>query len=104
SNAKNARHRLGQVIAVADGGKGITLEKPAKGEPAERITVRFTDRTRVFFSNVLRDGAGVTAGYQARVWLENDSQDTAKAVTFVGIAEVKSAEGKDQKADLCGRV
>jgi RNA polymerase sigma factor (sigma-70 family) len=103
-NAKNAPHRVGKVVAVAAGGKGTILEKPAKGKPAEKIAIQFTDKTRVSFANVARDGAAMTVGYEGRVWLEKDSPDTAKAVTFFGTAEEKPAEGKDQKADRSGRV
>ena len=46
-------------MAVADGGQGITLRRPGKGEPAEKLTVRFTDRTRLAFDNVARDGARI---------------------------------------------
>ena len=93
------------VSAVADGGKGITLERPGKGEhPAEKIPIRFTEKTRVFFSNVPRDGARSKVGYEARVWLEDNSRDTAKAVRFVGNAEGKPPEGKGPLADRSGRI
>lgn len=103
-NIKNAPHRAGQVVAVAADGKGISLEKPAKGEPSEKMVIRFTDRTRVFFSNVPRDGARMTVGYQALVWLENDSADIAKSVTFFGTAEEKPAQGKEQKVHRSGSI
>jgi RNA polymerase sigma factor (sigma-70 family) len=93
------------VVAVADGGKGITLERSGKGEqPAEKIPIQFTDKTRVFFFNVPRDGARPKVGYEARVWLEDNSRDTARAVRFVGNAEGKPPEGKGQPADRSGRI
>lgn len=103
-NPKNAPHRTGQVVALAADGKSLTLEKSAKGKPAEKIAIHFTDRTRMAFSNVARDGARVTEGYEVLVWLESDSPDSARSVTFLGTAEGKPADCKDQKADRSGRI
>jgi hypothetical protein len=98
-------HRTGRVVAVAADGKGFTLEKLSKGErPAEKITIQCTDETRVFFFNVARGGARTAAGYEARVWLEDNSPDVARGVSFFGTAEEKPAEGKGQKPDHSGRV
>src|SRR5262249_31947916 len=90
------------VVAVAADGKGITLES-GKVE-SRKLPVRFTEKTRVFFSDVARDGARPKAGYEARVWLEDNSQDTGRAVKFVGNAEGKPPEGKGPKVDRSGRI
>jgi hypothetical protein len=101
---KTSPQRAGQVRAVTADLKGITLEKRAKGEAAEKIAIRLTEQTRVLFSNVARDGARMTAGYDAQVWLESDSADAAKVVTLHGSVESKSADGKDHRADRSGRI
>ena len=75
-----------------------------KGKPAEKTALRLTEQTQVLFSNVAREGARITVGHEVLVSLEPDSQDTAKVVTFVGTAAVKSAEGKEAKADCCGSI
>lgn len=103
-NPKKLPQMEGQVVAVAADGKGITLEKRAKAEPVERIAIKFTDWTRVSFTNVARDGARMTVGSEVRVWLEKESANIAKSVTFFGTAEGKPAGGKDPKADLSGRI
>jgi RNA polymerase sigma factor (sigma-70 family) len=103
-NSKKAPHRVGQVVGVADGEQGFTLSRPAKGEPAEQFAVRFTDRTRLVFSDVARGGATITAGYEARVWSDGDAPESAKSVTFLGNAEGKPAAGKEPKADRVGRI
>jgi hypothetical protein len=98
-------HRTGRVVAVAADAKGFTLVKLSKGErPAEKIAVRCTDKTRVLFFNVARDGARTAEGYEARVWLEDNSQDVARGVSFFGTAEEKSVGGKGQKPDHSGRI
>ena len=58
----------------------------------------------MLFFNVARDGARMTAGYDAQVWLESVSPDAAKVVTVFGSVEGKPTDGKDQKADCSGRI
>ncbi len=103
-NGKNAPHRTGQVVNVTDGGKGITLDHRSKGEPAETTAIRFTNETRVLFSNVGRESAHITAGQEAQVWLDDDSRDTAKSVIFFGITEPMPPKSKEQKADRTGTI
>lgn len=101
---KTMPHREGQVVAVAADGKCIALKKSGKAEPVEPIAIRFSDQTRLTFANVARGRATITAGYEGRVWLENDSQDIAKSLTFSGNAEDKQALVKEKKADRTGRI
>jgi hypothetical protein len=96
--------RVGTLAAVAPGGKGITLELPKKGEPGEKVEIRLAEKSRVLFFNVARGAARMTAGYETRVWLEDNSPDTARAVSFFGTAEEKPAEGKGPPADRSGRL
>src|SRR5262249_47984149 len=85
-------------------GRAMTLERPVKGEPAEQIAVRFTDQTRVLFSNVPRGGARIDPGRDSQVWLEDQSPDTARSVMIFGTAEEKPAETENQQADRSGHV
>src|SRR5262249_25330472 len=64
------------VVAVTADGKGITLEN-RKGETGVKFVIRFTEKTRILFANVARDGARPKVGYWGRVWLEDNSRDTA---------------------------
>jgi hypothetical protein len=92
------------VVAAAADGRSVILEKPVKGAAAEKIVVRLTETTRVAFANVARDGAGIRAGYEARVSPGPDALAGATAVTFIGTAEGKSAKGKDNVPDRSGRI
>src|SRR5262249_36838814 len=93
-----------RVAAVEGDGKGVTLERPGKGEqPGETVAVKFTEKTRIIFANVARDGARPAKGQQARGWLDG-SRDTARAVKVVGHADDKPSEGKAPAPDLAGRV
>jgi RNA polymerase sigma factor (sigma-70 family) len=103
-NPKNMFHRAGRVFAVAADGNSITLERQAKGEPAEQIAIQLTEKTRVSFSNIARGGATMAVGYEGRVLLANDAVGTAKAVTFFGSADEGPAEGKDPKPDRSGKI
>src|SRR5262249_50402594 len=103
-NEKLSPPQLILRVSAVEGGKSVTLERPGKGEhPGETVAIKFTEKTRIIFANVARDGAKPAKGQQARVWLD-DSGDTARAVKFVGDAEGKPPEGKAPAPDLAGRV
>jgi hypothetical protein len=76
----------GQVIAVSDNGKELTLQLPAKkkGEPAPTVTVKIGANTKLSYALVPLDGEKPTVGYNASVWLVEGTKDTASAVTFSG--------------------
>lgn len=98
-------HRVGRVVDVTDDGAKITLEKAWKGEqPRETVAIRLTEQTRTFYSNVSPGEGGIRLGYEARVWLEDNSTDAARAVSFFGNADQKPAQGKGPKADRIGRI
>jgi len=103
-NPKNSPHRTGQVSGVTPDGMGIVIESPGKGKPADRTAVRFTDKTRIRFSNVGRDEARVVVGYQTQVWRDDESADIAKVATFSGTAESKPELSKDLKPDRAGKI
>jgi hypothetical protein len=65
---------VGKVVAVADGGKSITIEVPVRGEEPTRMQVKIGEKTTVVYHNVGVDGAKPAEGMQARVWLS----DTAR--------------------------
>jgi RNA polymerase sigma factor (sigma-70 family) len=68
----------GRVVGVAPGGKGFTVELPPaeRGAEGKRVEVKITDRTRVVYMGVGPDGARLTEGYAAQVWLEDGSAAT----------------------------
>jgi RNA polymerase sigma factor (sigma-70 family) len=101
---KKAPDLAGRVATVAAAGRGMTLERPVKGEPAEKVAIWFTDQTRVLFSNVPRGGARIDLVRESQVWLEDHSPDTAKSVMVFGTAEEKPTGVKKEKADRSGRV
>ena len=80
----------GRVTAVAADGKALTLEVYRKGQPPASTEVRLTERTRLQYTGVDKDGQKPTVGYLARVWLKEGAADTATEIQFV----VKSAKGK----------
>jgi RNA polymerase sigma factor (sigma-70 family) len=69
----------GKVVGIAKDGKGMTLEtRPAgRGEAGSTVEIKFTDKTSVVYQGVGPDGAKLTDGYYAQVWLEEGSKDTA---------------------------
>ncbi len=91
----------GRVAGVARGGSGIALELPSRERGRTRpVTVRFTRRTQIRFSGVGPGGARLAEDYEAQVWLDDDSRDTAAAVTFLGPERSRPR----QRPDLGGTV
>ncbi len=80
----------GRVAAVAADGKALTLEVYRKGQKPASTEIHLTDRTRLQYSGVDKDGEKPTVGYGARVWLKEGTSDAAAEIQFV----VKSAKGK----------
>jgi|GEM_PF-6627971 len=75
---------MGKVTEVIEG-KSIVLEASAgRGEEPKKVTITLTDKTTVVFNNVPLDGAKITPGMQAGVWLADGSKDTAAKVLFIG--------------------
>ncbi len=91
----------GQITAVADGGRRITLELPpaVKGDPAKAIDVKLTDRTKVAYFGVDAQGETPTVGYVALVWLVEGSEDTAAGVRL-GRKDAQPQKGPD----LAGKI
>lgn len=74
----------GQVASVGADGKSFTLEmRPQErgGEP-KKVNVAITERTQVTYNGVGPDGAKLTEGYLAEVWLQDGSTDTAENIVL----------------------
>jgi hypothetical protein len=84
----------GKVVAVAAGGKGLTLElqrvRPGDAE-GKRVEVSFTPRTKALFDSVPPGGAKPTVGYSAEVWLAAGDKDTAVTVRYIGARPTRPA-------------
>ena len=91
----------GQITAVADGGRRITLELPpaVKGEPGKAIDIKLTDRTKVDYFGVDAQGETPTVGYVALVWLVDGSEDTAAGLRL-GRKDAEPQKGPD----LAGKI
>lgn len=76
---------MGKVTEVIEG-KSLVLEAQptGRGEEPKKVTITLTDKTTVVFNNVPLDGAKITPGMQAGVWLADGSKDTAAKVLFIG--------------------
>jgi RNA polymerase sigma factor (sigma-70 family) len=77
----------GKVSAVAKDGKSITLEMPpqGRGEEPKKVDVKLGDKTEVVYFGVDPDGTKVAEGFQASVWLEEGSKDSAAHVILRGV-------------------
>jgi RNA polymerase sigma factor (sigma-70 family) len=89
----------GTVVAVADGGKQITVEvhSKVKGEQPTRTDIRLTDKTETTFSGVGPDGAKPEQGQTAQVWLEGGTKDSAIRIYF-------GDKNKDKGPDVQGKL
>jgi RNA polymerase sigma factor (sigma-70 family) len=74
----------GKVVGVDKGDKGINLELPPveRGGEGKQISIQITDKTQVLFNGVGPDGARLTEGYRAQVWLQEGSTTTAARVVL----------------------
>ncbi len=81
----------GRVVATAGDGKSITLEVRPRGQAARKVEVKLPADAEVSYDQVGPGGAKPTAGYTARVWLKEDSEDTAERVNFLGHDQARRA-------------
>ncbi len=91
---------VGKVMSVAKDGKSFTVETPPTergGEPG-KATVKLGEKAALTFNGVGFDRAKPTEGYQAQVWFEANSKDTAATVAFHG------PEGAGRAADRFGAI
>lgn len=94
---ENPPSLAGKIVAVAKDGKAFTVETPgaARGDDPVRQEVKLADKTKLIFSGVGTDGAKLTAGLMAQVWLADGA---AASVSLQG------SQGTIRSADLTGRV
>ncbi len=66
----NAANFRGKIVAVAKGGKSITIETPAteRGGAPVKHDLKLTDKTEVKFFGVGLGGAKLAEGLQAQIW------------------------------------
>jgi hypothetical protein len=72
----------GQITAVSNDGRTITVEIPPeeKGGESRKVEVKLTDKTKTCYSGVDAGGEKPTVGYVIQVWLAKGSKDTAAGV------------------------
>jgi RNA polymerase sigma factor (sigma-70 family) len=87
----------GRVVAAAADGKAMTLEVRPRGQAARKVEVQLPADAEVSYDQVGPGGAKPTAGYTARVWLKEGSDDTAERVSFLGF-------DPNRRTALMGRV
>ncbi|HZY88476.1 MAG TPA: hypothetical protein VFE78_26880, partial [Gemmataceae bacterium] len=75
----------GRVVAAAADGKSMTLEVRPRGQATRKVAVKLPADVEATYDQVGPGGARPTAGYTARVWLKEDSKDTAERVSFSGL-------------------
>jgi ferric-dicitrate binding protein FerR (iron transport regulator) len=92
----------GRVTAVSADGTVLMLEVYRKGQKPAQMEVRLTDRTRLSYSGVEKEGEKPTEGYLAQVWLKEGSSGTAAEVRFV-VKNGKST-GAAEPARLAGTI
>jgi hypothetical protein len=93
-NSRQGRSFLtgGKVTSVSPDGKRLTLEFPPRRDQGPTQTeLKLTDETKFSYAYVAKDAAKPTVGYQADVWLEQGSTDTAAKVHLVDATRQEGA-------------
>ncbi len=76
----------GQVVSVGKDGKSFTIELPReRAQPAEQVTIKIMEHTRVLFNGVGSGGARLTPGHSASVTLDEGSRNAAFLVVFAPV-------------------
>src|SRR5206468_937391 len=82
----------GKVVGVSPDSKKISLEIPqGRGASANKVDLTLTEQTQVTYAYVAKDAAKPTVGYQADVWLQEASGDTALKVNFVDVGNEENS-------------
>jgi hypothetical protein len=86
----------GRVTGVSTDGKELTLQLPSKkkGEAGPTVTVRIHDKTKLVFAGIDKDQQKPTVGFEAAVWLDKGSRDTAAGIRFSANAGKKGNPDK----------
>ena len=74
----------GQVVAVAEDGRLISVELPPPkgGTPPRRVDVRVGERTEVVYHGVPQGGDTPTVGYPLVAWLDKEAPEQALRIEF----------------------
>ena len=70
----------------------------------KRTEINLTERTRLGYTGVEKDGEKPTVDYLALVWLKDGAKDTAVEVQFSDKKKVAKGEKGDAQPDLTGKV
>lgn len=78
---------IGRVVSASNDGKTVTLATPPANRGDEPVKTEFKlgDKATVVYHNVGPDAAKMVEGMTARIWLAEDSKDTAAKASFNGI-------------------
>jgi ferric-dicitrate binding protein FerR (iron transport regulator) len=110
--AKNSKKPSfgGKVVEVSSGTITVEAGPNKKGSTPERKQFKLTDKTEYVYQGVSKDDQKPTVGYQANVWLQDDSPDTAARVLFLvkqvvrdGVVGSVSADGKSFTLQVQGK-
>ncbi|HJZ57036.1 MAG TPA: RNA polymerase sigma factor [Gemmataceae bacterium] len=106
AEVRRAADMTGRVSAVAADGKSFTVQFPpvVRGEVGQTASIRVTDKSAVTYSFIARGATKPTAGYQAEVWLEPGSKDTAARVNFIGTEGRPERGVPEKQPDASGTV
>lgn len=92
----------GKVVGVAKDGKSITIETPPqnRGEEPGKIDIKIAGTTKVVFFNVIPGGDDISEGQFARVWLADNSKDTADTILLAAQQKSRFQALRGQVKDL----
>lgn len=98
--AVNAPSLTGKIVALAADAKSFTIATPPanRGDEPGKQEVKLNDKTKLTFFGVGPDGAKLSEGLTAQVWLAEGSKETAATVNLQG------SQATNRTADLTGRV
>src|SRR5262249_48176931 len=82
----------------------LTLEVVRKDAPATRTEIKLTERTRLSYAGVEKDGEKPTVDYLAFVWLKPEAKDTAVEIQFHDKKKGGKGEKGEAQTDLFGNV
>jgi RNA polymerase sigma factor (sigma-70 family) len=98
----------GKVVAMSNDGNSVTvaIQPQVRGDEPTKMEIKLGDKSAVVYQNVGPDGAKMTEGYMARIWLENGSKDRAAKISFAAPLQERASQitgkvigvGKDGKS------
>jgi RNA polymerase sigma factor (sigma-70 family) len=99
-NGQPVQTYSGKIVEISKDGKLLTVKMSPtrKGEKAATVEIKLSPKTEIAYFGVGSEGAHLTRGYHAEVWLREGSTDTAARI------HLKGKEGPKKPADLTARV